>query len=326
MKHRVVWIALWLLGALFGLNACWEGPHADQNEVSSEEMEKQQKLSERYLAKMMHSDPNRQLDDSLKDQRELKPLPAGVPQFTVVIEKPAWRVVLFPEFQAKRSMAANAYGILHKETRQAVLIDVPVLSLPAIETWLYNEDLTLVAALVTHGHFDHASGLDTLHKEHPKVIRYLGKEDLPLLNELSSQAYGLGLAAENVGGVEKLIEGEPRLDLGFLSLQSYHVPGHTPGQRVFYWAEGNMLFAGDTLFRTSIGRTDFPHSGTTLEFIQAILRMVKKVPQNAWLCPGHGNPSSLLDVRRINRYIRTRLEGNQETKTEPSAMPEAIAP
>ena len=254
------WLGLFICLTWFflpGLAACWNPKDEALDEAKQEELAKQEKLSERYLAHMMNTDPNRQLDDTLREQRELRPLPSGVPQFTVVLDNPPWRVVRFPEFSTAKSMASNAYGIMNTDKHQAVLVDAPALSVPAIETWLYNEDLTLTAILLTHGHFDHASGLDALKAEHPKAKSYLGKEDVPLLAELPKQAYEFGLVSEAAAGVDDAIDGEPTLDLGYLELKTIAVPGHTPGQRVFLLVRGEPAILRRYCFHNQYRKNGF---------------------------------------------------------------------
>ena len=68
-------------------------------------------------------------------------------------------------------------------------------------------------------------------------------------------------------------------------------PGHSRGSVTFYCKEENVAFTGDTLFKTSIGRTDFP-GGSMFQIINS-LRLLAQLPDNTIVYPGHGEPTSI---------------------------------
>jgi glyoxylase-like metal-dependent hydrolase (beta-lactamase superfamily II) len=84
-----------------------------------------------------------------------------------------------------------------------------------------------------------------------------------------------------------------------------HTPGHTPGSVCFLWQEGGALFAGDTLFQGSCGRTDLP--GGSWKQMAASLRRLAALPGEWTVCPGHGDPSTLAAEREENPYLEMAL-------------------
>ena len=81
-----------------------------------------------------------------------------------------------------------------------------------------------------------------------------------------------------------------------------HTPGHTPGGVCYYFREYNALFAGDTLFRASVGRTDFP-GGDTATLMESISGRLMTLPDSLEIYPGHGYPSTIGFEKQNNPYL-----------------------
>jgi len=99
-----------------------------------------------------------------------------------------------------------------------------------------------------------------------------------------------------------LHDGE-QLQLGELTLQVIHTPGHTPGHLSFYCAEGATVFVGDVLFQGSIGRTDFPQGDYTT-LIDSITHRLLPLGDNITVVPGHGPTTTLGEERRHNPFLQ----------------------
>lgn len=81
-----------------------------------------------------------------------------------------------------------------------------------------------------------------------------------------------------------------------------HTPGHTPGGVCYYFREYNALFTGDTLFRASVGRTDFP-GGDTATLMESISGRLMTLPDSLEIYPGHGYPSTIGFEKQNNPYL-----------------------
>jgi len=156
---------------------------------------------------------------------------------------------------------------------------------------LEAEDLgkKIDAILLTHGHFDHVGGVRGI-AERLGCPVYLHEKELSQPEQMTA---GPLYYTDTYG------EGDV-LRLAGLAIRVLHTPGHTPGS-VCLLAE-RTLFAGDTLFQNSIGRTDFPGGGFSQ--MQKSLSRLAAMEGDYRVLPGHG-PETTLDAERMyNPYLR----------------------
>ena len=152
------------------------------------------------------------------------------------------------------SLGTNCYLIVNEETKEAVIVD-PATCPDYMVSHIRTKGYQPKAILFTHGHFDHVMGVEGFVKEFDIPV-YLHEEEKQVLEkpELNlSVMFGQGFT---YGAVTCLKDGQ-QLHLAGYDFQVIHTPGHTSGGVSYYVAEHNVLFSGDTLFQTSIGRTDF---------------------------------------------------------------------
>ena len=94
--------------------------------------------------------------------------------------------------------------------------------------------------------------------------------------------------------------GGDTVELAGISVQVYHTPGHTPGSVCLLME--HALFSGDTLFARSCGRVDLPGgSGTQM---RASLELLRGLPFEGAVYPGHGGGTTLREERQWNPYFR----------------------
>ncbi|MEX2328975.1 MAG: MBL fold metallo-hydrolase [Nitriliruptoraceae bacterium] len=174
-------------------------------------------------------------------------------------------------------MDNNVYVIQCTATGRALLIDVaarPDRLRAAVE------DVDLVAAVQTHGHWDHVRAWEDLHAGGVKVWGHPGDDDL----------FPMPVDRE-------LVDGDV-LEVGELSAEVLHVPGHTPGSLLLLvdGAERPHLFTGDTLFPGGPGKTDAPDDHRRImDGLQR--RVFDRLPDRTWVYPGHGDDTTLGDER-----------------------------
>lgn len=203
-------------------------------------------------------------------------------------------------------LAENCY-VVSDETRAAVIIDCGALyeeEAEAIVSYIKAEGLTPVRLLCTHGHFDHCIGNGFIYKQFglkPEAHH----EDEFLMEKMKVQTremLGIELPID-VPPVGKYFTEKETISFGSHQLQILHTPGHTPGGVVFYCQEENIAFSGDTLFKMSIGRTDFDR-GSYEQIINSLQNVLAKLPEETKVYPGHGPATTIAEELLYNPYFR----------------------
>lgn len=175
-----------------------------------------------------------------------------------------------------------------------------------IDPGFYNAQLEkavqahqVVMILLTHGHFDHITGVKKLVDSTGAKI-YMDEKDseFPVKPELNlSSAMGLDEVEPFVPDV--LLHDGDTVSLGSLQIQVMHTPGHTQGGCCYLI--GDTLFSGDTLMCGAVGRTDFP-TGSYQEIMDSVKRL-RDLPGDWRVLPGHEFETKLSWERRNNPYM-----------------------
>ena len=147
---------------------------------------------------------------------------------------------------------------------------------------------TIAGILLTHGHFDHVGGVRFLAQRLDCPI-YIHEKELTLPESFTDGPLVF---------TRHYAEGDV-VELAGLSLKVIHTPGHTPGSVCLLCED--MMFAGDTLFMGSCGRTDFPGGDNAL--MHKSLRRLADLPVDYQVLPGHGPATKLSEERKFNPYL-----------------------
>jgi hydroxyacylglutathione hydrolase len=150
---------------------------------------------------------------------------------------------------------------------------------------------------LTHGHFDHTMAVETVHRETGAVVCIHEKE---VKNARKGDPYAFNPPAGTIFYKEGNI-----VKVGGLEFHVMETPGHTPGG-VTLRCE-NALFTGDTLFKDSCGRTDFP--GGDMKTLMKSLRRLAELPGDYEVYPGHMDSTTLDRERRFNYYMKYAITG-----------------
>lgn len=199
----------------------------------------------------------------------------------------------------------NAY-VVSDESSEAVVIDCGALydvERNAIIRYIKDNKLKPVHLLCTHGHFDHVIGNDTITREFglkPEVAA----EDEHLMDLKKQLKDMMGMDYDNeVPPTGRLLTADDTISFGTHSITILPTPGHTPGSVTFYLETEQVAFTGDTLFKMSIGRTDF-EGGSWADMTNSLINVLAKLPANTKVYPGHGEPTTIGDELRYNPYMR----------------------
>ena len=199
----------------------------------------------------------------------------------------------------------NCY-VVSDDTKECVIIDCGAQyqeERGAISHYIKDQGLKPVHLLATHGHLDHNWGNIALYNEFGLKVE-ARSEDAFLIAHLGKQAselFGFELNEEEAPVGHYFTEDET-IRFGTHQFFILHTPGHTPGGCVFYCEEEDTAFTGDTLFRMSIGRTDF-EGGSWTEMAES-LRKLAKLPAKTTIYSGHGPMTTIADELQYNMYMR----------------------
>lgn len=182
----------------------------------------------------------------------------------------------------------NCYIAWGEDSDECIVIDP---GYAPEQVMLEAEDLEkkIAAVVLTHGHFDHVGGVRGIAEKLGCPV-YLHQQELSQPEHMTAGplyytcTYG---------------EGDV-LKLAGLAIRVLHTPGHTPGS-VCLMTE-DVIFAGDTLFQNSIGRTDFP--GGSFALMQKSLDRLATLAGDFRVLPGHGPATTLSEEKKYNPYLR----------------------
>lgn len=165
---------------------------------------------------------------------------------------------------------------------------------------LADRQLSIDAILLTHGHIDHISALDRLLAANPSAPVYINSGDAGWAFSFANRLPGYPVVPKKPADLRDAADGDTISAAG-LSLKVIHTPGHSPGSACFYSEDDGVLFAGDTLFAGSVGRTDFP-GGSPAAQRESLSRLMR-LPSETVVYTGHGPSTTIGTERATNPFI-----------------------
>ena len=153
----------------------------------------------------------------------------------------------------------NCYIVSNPDTGEAIVID-PSWNAALIKRKLDDRDLRCVGIFLTHGHIDHMAAMGEI-KELTGAPTYASEDEKEVLGNskvnLSAMMTSVFGKVVETKADNYLTEGDVKKILG-TEMRCISVPGHTRGGMCYYFEQEHVLFSGDTLFKYSVGRSDFP--------------------------------------------------------------------
>jgi len=211
------------------------------------------------------------------------------------------------------------------ETREALVLD-PGDDVNRVLEALARHSLTVRLIVSTHAHIDHVGGLRKLHEVTGAPVLMHG-DDLGLYRHLDAQAAWLGVPPPATAQIDQVLKEGDTLRWGRFAASVLHTPGHTPGSVSLYLppdagklvtssvgpqshsnvgagADPGKLFAGDTLFAGSIGRTDL-WGGSAPDILRSIHEKLLTLPDGTLVYPGHGSSTTIGEERAANPFLQS---------------------
>lgn len=206
--------------------------------------------------------------------------------------------------------ATNCYLIAETESGEAVVID-PAWEGQTILSTAKKRGWRIGQFWYTHAHFDHFGGAAELaeglqvssvpgEKAPIRVAFHALEKDL-WQNEGGAPLFGMHI---NPGPEPTILLSHNQiLCLGSVEFRVLHTPGHSPGHVAYYCEESAVLFSGDLIFKSSIGRSDLPGGDPDL-LIKSIREQVYVLPDETRILPGHGKETSVGEEKRSNPFVQ----------------------
>ena len=164
----------------------------------------------------------------------------------------------------------------------------------------------VIALVNTHAHFDHSGEIPLLLNRY-NVSWYLHEADFYLQSLVQNSARRYGFELPQPAVADKKLHDEMELVLGSLTFTVLHTPGHTLGGccLLLKLDDGpDQLFAGDTLFAGSVGRTDLPNSGGDFDLLSnSIITKLWPLESDTVVFPGHGPVTTIGVERATNPFV-----------------------
>jgi hydroxyacylglutathione hydrolase len=187
-------------------------------------------------------------------------------------------------------------------TARAVVID-PGGDLPDIERAIAEAKVSVDKIWLTHGHVDHVGGAAELKAKLGVPIEGPHRADQYLLDHVVDSARMFDIAGvANVTPDRWLDEGE-RVEVGELTFDILHCPGHSPGSVAFINAAQRLAIVGDVLFAGSVGRTDLP-GGDQRQLLKSIRDKLLPLDDDVTVLSGHGPVTTIGRERATNPFIQ----------------------
>ncbi len=195
-------------------------------------------------------------------------------------------------------------GYLLTEPRlgEAVLVDAPGGILAKIKPVLAAEGCVLKELWLTHGHWDHTQEAAAVVRATQAVVRgHADDQELYENPAIMEQRMGRELGLEPVQVDHWMPQGGRITAIG-REFEVRHVPGHCPGNILFYQAETQSAFVGDALFKAGVGRWDLP-GGDFAVLARAIREQIYTLPEETIVFPGHGPRTTVAAEKQGNPYV-----------------------
>ena len=196
-------------------------------------------------------------------------------------------------------MQTNCYVAGNEETKECFLVD-PAACTSQIVSYIKENGLNLKAILLTHGHFDHIMGITEFLREFPVPV-YAYEAEKELLEDAEknlSASYGMFYIFRDA---QYLRDGQI-LEIAGMKIKVIYTPGHTIGGCCYYIEDENVLFSGDTLFYTSIGRTDFA-TGSYNKLVNSVRLKLFVLPDEVKVYPGHMSETTIGYEKEYNPFL-----------------------
>jgi glyoxylase-like metal-dependent hydrolase (beta-lactamase superfamily II) len=195
----------------------------------------------------------------------------------------------------------NCTLLWNTATMHGVVID-PGGDVPDILAAIKQAGITIDEIWITHGHIDHVGGAAELRDELKVPIVGPHVADKYLLDNVVTSGANFGMTGVRNFAPDRWLNEGDQLNIGDLTFDVYHCPGHSPGSVAFFNKDMRFAIVGDVLFSGSVGRTDLP-GGDHATLIRSIKEKLLPLGDDIGFICGHGPGSNFGHERMTNPFL-----------------------
>ena len=171
-----------------------------------------------------------------------------------------------------------------------------------ITSFIDGNNLTLKHLLLTHCHVDHACAARWLATRYGVQVE-AGEQEASYAQQMPVQGARFGLKIDTSPlTIDRFLKEGDVIDFAGEEIQVLETPGHSPGSLSFYCPDTAVIFTGDAVFQSSIGRTDLP-GGSFPVLIDSINTKIMTLPADTVIASGHGDTTTVGDEKVYNPYL-----------------------
>ena len=200
----------------------------------------------------------------------------------------------------------NCSILVCEKTKEAIVVDAGD-ELERITAACEKNGVKLKYSVHTHGHLDHVGAVGGLKKWSASTKIALHKGDEQMYLNLPMQGQMFGFQYDVPPPVDHFLQDDEELAFGEQRFKVIHTPGHSPGGVCLRFEAGTLsqapvVFSGDTLFQSSIGRTDL-WGGDHRQLIKSIKDRLLTLDEQTEVLPGHGAATMVGIEARENPFL-----------------------
>ena len=191
--------------------------------------------------------------------------------------------------------------LLRRDCSDRALIVDPGEEAPKLLAAIEQLGLKLDGILLTHTHFDHVGAVAPIAKATGAEV-WVPELEKQVLADINSYVPWPQFGPFESWDAEHTVAGGERLELAGLEIDVLFTPGHSPGHVTYSIPDEEVVFSGDVLFQSSVGRTDLP-GGDWPTLLESIRTLVDTLPGDTTVYPGHMGITTLGAERAANPFL-----------------------
>lgn len=203
-------------------------------------------------------------------------------------------------------VACNTY-IMYNQNDEAFLVDPGYSLNNGLIDHIKKLNKDIKAIFITHGHYDHIYALQDVLDIYKHAKVYILRDEIDFLTNPSLNLTDMNWGESDILPLSfmpkkiKLLDDGDIINVAGFDIKVIATPFHTKGSCCYYIESEKVLFTGDTLFFTTIGRTDLPTGSART--VGSSLKKLKELPDCIKVYPGHGALTDLDREKKYNTYL-----------------------